>query len=201
MANWQLWLLSAQAQERIYSVDSPSSITIFVGRAGVLSGLGHEHVVAVSLFSGEARIALDNPNRSFFRVEANADALSVVDKGISEKDRNEIQSAMESKVLEVSRFPKISFRSVSIANIKSSADGQTLTINGDLSLHGVTNRVAVPVTMVVTPDEVRVSGDVTIRQTDFGIKPYSAAGGTIKVKDALKINFAIIAKPSKGATR
>jgi polyisoprenoid-binding protein YceI len=163
--------------------------------------LGHEHIVAVKSFTGEVRMSPDEMSRTSFVLEANANALAVVDEGISDKERKEIQSAMESKVLEVSRFPKISFRSVSVGNVKPSTNGQTLTINGDLTLHGVTNRIAVPVTMAIAPEQLLVTGEVSIKQTDFGMKPYAAAGGTIKVKDALRISFAITARSSKASAK
>lgn len=53
-----------------------------------------------------------------------------------------------------------------------------------------------PATITVTPEQLHVSGDVGIKQTDFGINPYSTAGGAIKVRDKIKIRFSVIARPA-----
>jgi polyisoprenoid-binding protein YceI len=73
-------------------------------------------------------------------------------------------------------------------------DKYSLVVNGDLTLHGVTKRIAVPVEATITPQQLRATGKYTLKQTDYGIKPYSAAGGTIRVKDEIVINFNIVAK-------
>jgi hypothetical protein len=38
-------------------------------------------------------------------------------------------------------------------------------------------------------------GRMTLRQSDFGIKPITAAGGTVRVKNELEIDFHIVANP------
>jgi len=189
--------LAAQAQARTYTiVASQSTFTVSVGKAGFLSAFGHEHTIAVKSFGGRVRVSPSEISQASLELEVEAKSLAVADKGIDDKERAEIQKAMETDVLEVSRFPKISFRSVSVGNVKPSGSGQSFVVSGDLTLHGVTKRVAVPVVVTITPEHLRATGEVTVKQTDFGIKPYSAASGTVKVKDALKLSFAITAKAS-----
>jgi polyisoprenoid-binding protein YceI len=67
-------------------------------------------------------------------------------------------------------------------------------LNGDLTLHGVTRNQAISVRVSVDGDTLRATGDFSIRQSDFEIKPVSAAGGTIKIKDELKLSFNISAR-------
>jgi polyisoprenoid-binding protein YceI len=197
LATWQIGLSQAPVQPSAYTVaPNESTLTILVGKAGALRGLGHEHVVAAKSFSGKASIPSNALNRASFAFEIGAGSLSVADEGISDKDRLEIERSMKEKVLEVSRFPKINFQSISITDIKPIANGQTALLNGRLTLHGVTNQVRVPAAITVTPEQLRVSGDIMIKQTDFGIKPYSTAGGTVKVRNELKIRFNVTAKPS-----
>jgi hypothetical protein len=43
-------------------------------------------------------------------------------------------------------------------------------------------------------DTLRAYGEFSIRQSDYGIAPVSAAGGTLKLKDELKFNFDITAR-------
>lgn len=44
-------------------------------------------------------------------------------------------------------------------------------------------------------ESLRAHGEFPLRQTEYGIKPVSAAGGTIKLKDELKFTFDIVARP------
>jgi polyisoprenoid-binding protein YceI len=78
--------------------------------------------------------------------------------------------------------------------MKQGNDAYGLDVAGDLTLHGVTKRIAVQVAATVTPQQLRATGKYSLKQTDYGIKPYSAAGGTIKVKDEIVVNFTIVAK-------
>jgi len=52
----------------------------------------------------------------------------------------------------------------------------------------------VPVSLTVAPQQLRASGQYTLKQTDYGIKVYSAMGGTVKVKNEVVVQFDIVAK-------
>jgi polyisoprenoid-binding protein YceI len=182
--------LAATAQTRTYEiVAAQSRLTVSVSKAGLLSGLGHNHTIAVRNFGGRVTVPPDGAAQAGLDLEIEAKSLAVADEGIDEKERAEIQQAMETAVLEVARFPKITFKSTSVSELKA----ERFVLNGDLTLHGVTKRVAVPVTAQITPAEVRATGRVAVRQTDFGIKPYTAGLGTIKVKNELELSFSILA--------
>jgi polyisoprenoid-binding protein YceI len=61
-------------------------------------------------------------------------------------------------------------------------------VSGSLTIHGVTRVVTFPVVL----SDGRYRGETRLRQTDFGIKPIRIAGGTVSVKDELKIEFDIV---------
>lgn len=110
--------------------------------------------------------------------------LRVFDPEASEKTRAQIQETMDSdKVLDVTRFPDISFQSTAV-EVRGS---DHWLVRGTLALHGKERPIAVDVTL---KDE-RYRGSATLRQTDFGITPVTVAGGTVKVKDEVKIEFEI----------
>jgi polyisoprenoid-binding protein YceI len=109
----------------------------------------------------------------------------VLDPKASEKDRTQIQNDMLSeKVLDAVKYPEIRFASTKIAP----NGAEEWTVLGDLTLHGVTQRV----TIGVRRENGRYVGVVTIKQRDFGIAPISIAGGTVKVKDEVKITFSVL---------
>lgn len=177
-------------QAKTYNiVPAESSLTVFVGKAGALSFLAHDHNIAVRSYSGRVVVPAAGPAAGSLELDIDARSLAVLDK-ISEKDRKEITNSMNNTVLESGKFPKITFRSVGVSNV----NGNNLTANGDLTLHGVTKRIAVPVNISATPQMLRATGRYVLKQTDFGITPYSAAAGSIKVKNEVVINFNIVAK-------
>ena len=63
------------------------------------------------------------------------------------------------------------------------------SVQGELELHGRTR----PVKVDVVRDQGHYKGSTPLKQSDFGITPISIAGGTVKVKDELRIEFDIVA--------
>jgi polyisoprenoid-binding protein YceI len=102
---------------------------------------------------------------------------------LPEEHQSEVQRSMQERVLESSRFPEISFTSDSVKAVSK----DSWLVSGMLMLHGE----AKPISVSVHRADGTYIGAVTIKQTDFGIQPISAAGGTVKVKNELKINFTI----------
>ncbi len=86
--------------------------------------------------------------------------------------------------LESGKYPEIAFRS---SHAVKTTGGQW-NVEGKLTLHAVTK----PITVSVQRNGDAYAGHVTIKQTDFGIKPISAGGGTVKVKNDLEIEFHIL---------
>jgi polyisoprenoid-binding protein YceI len=173
-----------------------SNLWVFVAKAGLFSAFAHDHNIGVKSFGGSVTVPESGAAGGALTLDIEAKSLTVLDQKVSDKDRAEITSSMHSAVLESEKYPKISFKSVSVSGLKQTGEnGYGFTVNGDLMLHGATKRIAVPVSATITPQQLRATGKYTLRQTDFGIKPYSAAGGAVKVKDEVVINFNIVARP------
>ena len=185
-----------QSKTRTYTiVPSESSFWVFVGKTGFLSALAHDHEIGVKSFSGRVVVPAAGAGGGSLEMEVDAPSLAVLDKKPSEEDKKKIFNSMHSEVLESAKYQKITFKSVSVSDVKQTGnDAYNFVVNGDLTLHGVTKRIAVPVAATVTPQQLRATGKYMLKQTDYGIKPYSAAGGTIKVKDEFVVNFNIVAK-------
>lgn len=171
-----LWVPAATAQQR--AIDSTkSAITVRVYRAGVFSPLGHNHEIAAPI----ARGAVDTTVR---RVElhVNAAALRVRDTDTSDKDRSQVQSTMLGPdVLDAQRYPEMAFRSTAV----EPAGADSWRVQGELTLHGQTRPVAVEVRQT----NGHYTGSSRFKQTEFGIAPVKVAGGAVKVKDEIRIDF------------
>ena len=161
-----------------------SSITVHVGKSGVFSAFGHEHIVRAPITEGSIN---ENPAKPQVEFRVNARQLSVTDADVKPEERAEIQRDMLGpKVLDSEKYPEIRFRSTSI----DKAGDSKWKVAGELTLHGETH----PVQATVNGGNRHYTGAAKFKQTEFGIKPVSVAGGSVKVKDELRIEFEITAK-------
>lgn len=176
-----------------YRIDArPSRFTVQVTAAGLLSAFGHNPVIAIRNFSGEARFQPDTLESASLRVVVQAASLEV-SGDVSDKDRREIERTMQERVLESATYPEIVFQS-STVKVNLGGPGQyRVEAVGRLSLHGVTREHVVSARVTVGPDKLRASGEFSLHQTDYGIELVSVAGGALKVKDELKCSFDILA--------
>jgi polyisoprenoid-binding protein YceI len=177
-----------------YLLDKSSSR--FVVRAyatGMLSAMGHNPTIAIRDFTGEAVIDPAAPEKSSLKLEIRADSLEVTDD-IKNKDRQEMESAMNQKVLESEKYPAITFEGAATSANQLSEGRFQVQMNGALSLHGATGRVPVTVQVTLMGDMLRASGEFSLLQSNYGIAPVSVAGGALKLKDELKFTFDIVAR-------
>jgi len=174
--------LGMSAQQ--HNIDTQkSTLTIHVGKTGVFSGLGHEHEVRAPIQSGTA----DTGSHPAVEIRVDARALRVIDKDGSEKDRAEVQQTMLGpEVLDIERHQEIVFKST---GAEAAGEGRW-TLRGNLTLRGQTR----PVSVQVTLKDGRYTGETSVKQTDFGIEPTSAAGGLVKVSDEVALSFKLAAR-------
>jgi polyisoprenoid-binding protein YceI len=173
--------LAAQDKAQDMAIDTQrSTITIHVGKSGLLSAAAHEHTINAPIASGTIRESAA-PHIEFTVETAKMTVAS--DPKIDAKTQATIQTDMEEMTLETKKFPQIAFRSTRIEKV---ADGQW-KVDGDLTLHGVSK----PVSLTVKQAGDSYTGHTVLKQTDFGIKPISVSGGMIKVKNEVEIDFQV----------
>ena len=156
-----------------------ASLVVKTYREGVASKVGHDLVIEVTDWTatlavgGESSLELRADPRSL-RVREGLHGL----KPLSGKDRDEILRNIEQKVLGTG---EITFRSRHVA-----ADGDRLTIDGDLTLAGATRPVGAEA--VVSADGTAAT-TIPLDQSEWGIKPYRGLMGALKVRDEVEIVF------------
>jgi polyisoprenoid-binding protein YceI len=176
-----MWAADGMASREIDTQKSVMTVRVF--KSGLLSAFGHEHTISAPIRQGTF-------NERDYAAELAVDAgkMRVMDKDVSEKDRAEIQETMLGpKVLDAGKFPEIRFRSTAV---ESKAGGHWI-VSGELSLHGQTQ----PIKLEVQGENGHYRGRTELKQRAFGIEPVSVGGGTVKVKDELRVEFEIVAKP------
>jgi polyisoprenoid-binding protein YceI len=177
-----------------YVIDGRTSrFAVRAFAAGLLSAMGHNPTIGIRDFSGEMRFNPDALEAGSFRLAIKTSSLGVQDD-ISDKDRREIERLMNQEVLETAKFPEILYEASSISVTKMSDMLYSATLNGVLTLHGVSRRQPIAARVSLLGSMLRASGDFTLDQTDYGIKLVSVAGGALKLKDELKFSFEIVAR-------
>ena len=178
-----------------YLIDAKRST--FIVRAfatGMLSAFGHSPTIAIQDYQGEVQFTSSNLEEASLRMVIEAASLTVTDD-ISHKDRQEIERKMHNEVLETGGFPEIVYECPKPSSMQKIADGlYSVMLNGELSLHGVTRNQPVPARVTLKADTLRAAGEFSVRSSDYEIKPVSAAGGTVKLKDELKLSFDVTAR-------
>ena len=170
-----------------------SRFTVQAFAGGFLAGFAHSPTFAIRGISAEARLDPQDLGSASVRMEIQAHSLQLLDQ-LSDHDHREIERVMREEALETAAYPTIAFQSTRVT-ASQAADGQhNLTLEGNLSLHGVTRQFSMPTRLAFTGDMMRAFGNFSLKQTDFKIKLVKVAGGAIKVKDDLKFSFDLVAR-------
>jgi polyisoprenoid-binding protein YceI len=159
---------------------SHSSLKVRVYKTGFFSAFAHNHEMEAPIESGQVKES-DGP---YVELRVDARKMRVLDPEEAEDKRAQIQRTMQGpQVLDCDRFPEIHFQSTAV----EPREADHWVVHGNLDLHGQTH----PVTIEVTLKDGFYRGSANLKQTVFGITPVSIAGGTVKVKDEIKVEFEI----------
>jgi polyisoprenoid-binding protein YceI len=170
-----------------------SRFTVQAFATGMLSFLGHNPTFAVIGFAGEIELDPAAPADGIaMRLTVRANSLQLMDK-VSASDRRQIEETMWRETLEVSAFPEIVFESTEVAVGSRAGDEMPVRIMGRMTLHGVARPQQIDARLTLYSDGVRLAGEFTLPQSEYRIRPVVALGGTIKLKDALKVSFDLVA--------
>jgi polyisoprenoid-binding protein YceI len=190
------WIPAALAAPRTFTIDgNASTASAQVGKTGIGSFAGHDHTIIAQGIQGEVVVDPEQLSRSSVDVLVNARSLKVSEEGEPAGDARKVQQAMRGpKVLDVLRYGIIRFRSAEVTATQVAPGSFDLTLAGELSLHGVTKPVTVPVRLDLQGDALTATGKMVVKQSEFGIEPTSAGGGLVKVEDEVTLNFRIAAR-------
>ncbi len=188
-----------------YNVNREKSyLLVVVDKTGLFSFASHQHAGLANEWSFESSIDAAKLNNSAVTIKipvaslivdsAEARRMAGLGPGPGPDDVRKIQATMLGpEVLDAQTYPTIEFTSSSVA-----ADASELRVTGRFLMHGRTHDITVPIRYTKNPDgSFDFSGEFQLRQTDFGIKPISIGAGTVKVKNEVRIQFAVTAFPAR----
>ena len=183
--------LDGRIDQRLQALDSVayrltpgSCLQVKTGKAGLFSFAGHSHLIQARAFRGQVVYYPKAPARSHLEITVIADSLEVLTPPDTAEIRK-VTEAMHTDILRTAEHHRI--RLVS-RRVTPTAKG--FHIVGALTLVGQTREVPMDVAVRIGADTVRAGATFSLKQTDFGIKPFSGGpGGTVKVAD--KVDFYI----------
>lgn len=158
------------------------TLILRTARQGLAANVGHDLTIVVDRWSGEIRVG-DDPADSSVEITAELPSLRVLEgsggmKPLTDRDRGDIARNAH-RQLDADRFPQARYVSTGASG---TAEGGVL--EGALALHGRERPLRLTVT-ALGEDRYRATGAVL--QSDFGIKPYSAMLGALKLADAVQL--------------
>jgi polyisoprenoid-binding protein YceI len=179
-----------------------STLLVRLAKDGPASAFAHDHVVRATRFSGVAQWDPARPAATSVRVEVEAGSLVADEPGLrrrlgmtdmSEGTRTDVQRTMVgARQLDVTSHPRIAFRSTAV---EAQGEGRLL-VRGELTLHGQTRPVTLPVTMTqLDGGALRGRGTLRLRQSEYGISPYRFAFGAVRNRDAFELVLDLVLEP------
>jgi len=185
-----------------YRVDGAASqLHVLVYRAGALARLGHNHVLSTEQLSGavvidpqldRSQLTLDLPVASFVvddpaaRAQEGDDFSAEVPPDAREGTRGNL---LRQEVLDATKFPAITLRAV---QVRGTHHEPVLSVS--IVIKDVTRQIDVPVKISYGDNVLTARGEFTVKQSDFGMTPFSIGMGALQVRDELRVRFAIVAR-------
>lgn len=157
-------------------------LCVKIEREGMAKKMGHDLRLEVADWSADVTVDADNPANSQMTVNADTRSFQVVEwfggvKPMTEGDKKDIKKNIDEKCV---KNGNVSFRSTSVQPTATGA-----LVSGDLTINGATQ----PAQFDVQIDAGLAKCNAVIQQSLFGIKPFSAFMGALKVKDNVDIEF------------
>ncbi|WBS00881.1 YceI family protein [Pseudoduganella sp. SL102] len=184
-------LLAGHAAGPVLRIADDALIAVTVRRGGALARLGHDHVVAARRIDGRVAPAAGLAVLRFRLDEMTVDEAALrQEAGLATQPSADAIAGtrvnMLARVLDAERHPYV--------EVRAQRSGEAAPLQADVTLHGVTRRYPVAASIEATPQGLTARGTLVLRQTDFGITPFSVMGGALAVQDALEIRFVLPAR-------
>jgi polyisoprenoid-binding protein YceI len=149
--------------------------------------LAHDLILSPSQWSGTLNVDADNPAASSATLSIDARSIEILEavggmKSLSDKDRRDIGKNIDDKVLETGKHPTLTFESTSV-----SGSAPNFNAAGNMTIKGTTR----PVNVALNVNGSQVTAKTSVSQKDFGIKPFSAMMGAIKLRDDVDFELTV----------
>jgi polyisoprenoid-binding protein YceI len=171
---------------------SQSKFIAHAHRGGLLWFKGHDHLIAVRDFTGEARLDPNLLANSSLHIRAKTATMEETSSAFTDAQKKIINKELHDIVFLPDQYPEIIFKSTSVSGKREGNNQYDLKIVGDLTLNGVTRQIKIPTKVTVSGNDLRAQGEFGIDRGDFKVKATSAMHGLIRVRDHVDFTFDIV---------
>jgi polyisoprenoid-binding protein YceI len=167
---------------------SDGELVVRTGVTGRAARMGHRLTIAMNSWRAEVSWTGSAPAAVELTVEVESLEVLRGEGGLKPLSGPEKVLARSNalKSLDAERFPQIRFTA---DTIEQTSDGYRLT--GSLDLHGKTKKRVVDLRVEDAGDSWRLSCEADVRQSEFGVKPYSLLMGSMKVADDVTVSCTV----------
>jgi polyisoprenoid-binding protein YceI len=192
-----------------YAVEAGESLlSIRVYKAGTLAAAGHNHLVASHELAGTFYLPAD-PLQTTFEVRFAVESLTVDEAPLraalhSSDFPPEVPAAaregtrrnmLGAALLDGADYPQIVLRTVSLQEQAPPVAGGVLA-HVAVSVRGVEHEITLPVRWQRAHGTLTVDAEMTLRQSELGLKPFSALLGALQVQDEMQVSLHLVARQS-----
>ncbi len=172
----------------VYRVAQDSRLEVKTGKAGLFGFAGHSHSIRARAFTGQVIYYPRMTDSSHLEFTVAADSLEVLTPPDTAEIRK-VTATMRSDILHVEQY-----RDIRLVSRQVTPKRGGFHLIGALTLVGQTRELPIDVSAELRPDTLRAAGTFSVKQSDFGIKPFSGGpGGTVKVADRVTFDIDLIA--------
>jgi polyisoprenoid-binding protein YceI len=161
-----------------------ATLSVRTARTGAAAKAGHNLVIGVTSWEAVLEVGED-PAKTSIELTVDATSLRVQEghggaQALGDDDKASIRESIDDDVL---KRQDVTFRST---RVESAADGSRLSVQGDLTIVGQTQPIAFDLAI---GDDGTLSATAVVTQTAWGMKPYSALFGALKVGDDVEVGL------------
>jgi polyisoprenoid-binding protein YceI len=158
------------------------TLSVRTSRTGAAAKAGHDLLIHVTAWDATLEVG-EEPAQTTLALDADATSLRVREgtggmQALGDDDKANIQQTIDDDVL---KRNDISFRST---EVQAAGDGNWISVRGELTLMGKARPIAFD---LAADDDGKLTGSAVVKQTEWGIKPYSALFGALKVADEVEV--------------
>ena len=155
-------------------------------RAGLGSRAGHDLTIEVTAWHGTAAVGA-NAAASAVALRIDADSFEIREgrggiKPLTDTDRADIRKSIRG-LLDTARYPSITFESSGLRGVQ-----RDLSVEGELTIRAATRPVRVRGSIDESSGKPQLRATAQVLQSEWGIKPYSAFLGALKLRDTVDID-------------
>ena len=182
-----------------------SLLTIRVYKAGTLAAAGHNHLIASHDLSGTLYVPAE-VLRTSFEVQLPVAGLTVDEASLRSAQHSEDfppqvpdsaregtrRNMLSAALLDGAQFPQITLRAVALEEQPPPLPG-TLRAHVQVTVRDATHEIVLPVRYQRSAGTVTVDADTALKQSDLGLKPFSALLGALQVQDEMQVSVHLVA--------